>query len=981
EERIGGRKPAKAADPTMMYVGIGGAVLALGIILFLMMGGKTETDKPETQISKSGENAKTESSRKETATGKPDTRTPVQDTRPVAVQPAAGNQKLDAAPDTEKRAEGALDVLLKFDGLAAGDKAGRIQRLEAFVKEQGATIAGARARKMLGDLQKEAESAAVVDDPERWKNAIDLLALVDPTKDSVSGKWDAKGGALICDNAMTARVRIPYRPPTEYDFRIQFTRLSGSDCLAQILSASGRQFAFMAGGEGNKVFGLELIAGKQCFENPTAVRRPTCLVTGRRYMLLAQVRNNGVRMYLDGVFLTGFVGEYSQMSVRDHWAVADPATLGLASWDNTVAFHAAEVLEVTGQGTFTRPDEPAAKAAMAKREGLPAPAAIVVQPQTRQPEASVGATSEAGPVLAKLLWKDFQGGVVYQDFTGPGKSGRAIYAQPTGVNSLSGAFEMPPGYDQGILVVTSLRHDRALACQIALYINGQKVFSGADATTKPFELAEQAFFLPAGSIKAGHNEIRIVNTEMTGKVQQIPWYMVHCVEVRISEAIIKAAYETVLAEVYAFLNKSDVKGAVAKLEQAKADPKLAAMKAALDRDLQCAAYMEEIDKAVAAGAALLADKRPFVLKMCDGKETAVGQGTKNAVVGVKDSAVQIEMDLGGGKASTRIPLEQLAPETRYELACLGMPPGPESEIKLAFAGLLALQTGGENIALGAIRKRLDACAKNEALAALVAHIRQRLDSAEREPPRRAVVPGQKPETPAKPAVPQPAGTAAAPSAPSKPVTLVAKASEALTKSGFSVEKDKFYKIITEGTWTGGDGKAAGLLGQIGETKILFDVTGGITFQAPENGELIFKMNDDRLGSPKRQGAIQIKVGELPGFKWPAANKIHISINLANILGMRANDLIFTKEGIKLAQGVGAGWRVAETIRINGVLVWIPWNGQECSMIPTDLAVPLLGLKLKLNPRGGGADIHDQVPGEKVVVRLGGYGWRAFELGP
>ncbi|MGD0090272.1 MAG: protein kinase [Planctomycetota bacterium] len=652
EERIGGRKPAKAADPTIMYVGIGGAVFALGIILFLMTGGKTETpsrDPGDPSRDRKGAPSPLADARgsesKVPSAGRPDAGTPVPDTRPLAVQPAFGNQQSDAlaALGTEKRAQDALDALLKFEGLAADDKAGRIQRLEAFAKDYGATMVGVRARKMLDELRHEAE-AAVANDPERWKNAINLLALVDPKKDAVSGKWEAVDGALRSDATGShdehgaARIGIPYRPPTEYDYRIQFTRLSGNDCAAQILSASGRQFLFVAGGFGNTVFGFELIIGKQCDENPTAVRRPACLVNGRRYVLLTQVRSNGVKVYLDGVFLTGYVGGSWQMSVKGEFAIPDSAALGLASWGSPVAFHAVEVLEVTGKGTFTRTSKPAGEVGVAKPDGQPVAPAVAVQPQSAKQEPDTGA-------------------VYLSDLQGTEIRGVPGQAQTISVNDVTSAhgFMLHPDRDTktahvaytiggrfgwlvGSVGVNDSVPDRAEAPLVFKVYGDGKVLWQSRPLQKRAE--SDAFKV---------NVTAISKLALSVETAETKWAHAVWIEPRLIPAVDpKLEYEKALAEVYAFLNKNDVKATVARLEQAKADPKLAAMKAALDRDIQCAASMEEIDKAVAAGAALLADKRPFTLKKSDGKETAVGGGTKNTIVGVKDGAVQIEMDLGGG---------------------------------------------------------------------------------------------------------------------------------------------------------------------------------------------------------------------------------------------------------------------------------------------------------------------------------------------
>jgi hypothetical protein len=60
--------------------------------------------------------------------------------------------------------------------------------------------------------------------------AIDLLALVDPAKDTKEGSWERRGADLIGSGTGTggnpghAILGLPYRPPAEYDFTVSYTR-------------------------------------------------------------------------------------------------------------------------------------------------------------------------------------------------------------------------------------------------------------------------------------------------------------------------------------------------------------------------------------------------------------------------------------------------------------------------------------------------------------------------------------------------------------------------------------------------------------------------------------------------------------------------------------------------------------------------------------------------------------------------------------
>src|SRR5262249_20380875 len=72
--------------------------------------------------------------------------------------------------------------------------------------------------------------------PNDAKNFKDLMPLIDPARDTVRGNWQKSGTDLCSDNGWSSRVRIPYQPPEEYDFRIAFTRTSGIESVRQIVS-------------------------------------------------------------------------------------------------------------------------------------------------------------------------------------------------------------------------------------------------------------------------------------------------------------------------------------------------------------------------------------------------------------------------------------------------------------------------------------------------------------------------------------------------------------------------------------------------------------------------------------------------------------------------------------------------------------------------------------------------------------------------
>ena len=231
---------------------------------------------------------------------------------------------------------------------------------------------------------------------------------------------------------------------------------------------------------------------------------------------------------------------------------------------------------------------------------------------------------------------------------------------------------------------------------------------------------------------ASHGVIRIFSLEFaewTSAPPAAPATPVAATDTVKAEAGVQ--YETLLADVFALLAKNSLAPALARIETARADAKLSAMLPLLERDARLVQLMTGVNQAVAKGAAALVDKRSFILRRNDGKELAVGKGGSGTVLDVKDETLQVEQNLGGGKAVLRWSLEQLTLQTRFELAKVGLTGATDGDLKLALIQLVMLNAGME-VSPKTIRMHLDAAAKENAPAELIAQLAARLAARERE---------------------------------------------------------------------------------------------------------------------------------------------------------------------------------------------------------------------------------------------------------
>ncbi len=200
---------------------------------------------------------------------------------------------------------------------------------------------------------------------------VNLLPLFDPARDAVAGSWTHELRALSAGTANVAVVEFPYRPPAEYDFRVEFTCHAGVGQVNQFLARQDSSFSYHMGADNNRLFGLERVAGKAVGPgNPTTLIRR--LSPGDRHVCLARVRNAGVTVEVDGKEVARWDTDYRDLSLDDSrggaWPRRDRSLLGLGSGSTDTRFTRAEVVEVGGRGLFTRPADPASRAAAAQRD-------------------------------------------------------------------------------------------------------------------------------------------------------------------------------------------------------------------------------------------------------------------------------------------------------------------------------------------------------------------------------------------------------------------------------------------------------------------------------------------------------------------------------------------------------------------------------------------------------------------------------------
>ncbi len=206
--------------------------------------------------------------------------------------------------------------------------------------------------------------------------AVNLLALVDPSRDKIDGDWKMVNGELK-GGGTTEFSRIAFKVPVpeEYDFRISFTRGRGNKAVAQHVPFGGSDVMWLMGGFGNKVSGLEQVGGKAGINNPTTVAGG--LENNRRYESVVKVRRDRIQVELDGKLVMEHKSDGSDLSVFEKWKYPDPKKLGVGCQEATV-FHSIELMPVSTLKAATLATAPV----------LPMAVPAITQPAIPAPQSS-----------------------------------------------------------------------------------------------------------------------------------------------------------------------------------------------------------------------------------------------------------------------------------------------------------------------------------------------------------------------------------------------------------------------------------------------------------------------------------------------------------------------------------------------------------------------------------------------------------------
>lgn len=229
---------------------------------------------------------------------------------------------------------------------------------------------------------------------------VDLLALIDPQRDAVSGRWRFEGRTLVTEAGERVRLQVPYAPPDRYLLTMAVERTRQHKHLSDLcvgLVIGGRQTMLVIDGWFGATSGLHRLDGKTGGENQST-RKGRILTTGQSHLLVFAVDRSGLRVTCDGRAVFDWRGDPRRLSMSLDWAVPDRTQLLLGHWNSDFSISRLELRPLGLHAPATPPAEPVpAEADRQKAER-----------QIREifsREYAAASRSEAKASLAGLLWK------------------------------------------------------------------------------------------------------------------------------------------------------------------------------------------------------------------------------------------------------------------------------------------------------------------------------------------------------------------------------------------------------------------------------------------------------------------------------------------------------------------------------------------------------------------------------------------------
>lgn len=185
------------------------------------------------------------------------------------------------------------------------------------------------------------------------RGSIDLLRLIDPSKDSVATTWKLENGVLSPGMNFRSRLQIPYQPPEEYDLTYVLTTTGDGNPMVFGLVAGSVQFNVALEGWGRHIIST---ADKKELNPPftKALNYGVGEAFGKENTIVISVRKAGFYFTVNGTRSLSWSGSYAKLANPDDWKVPSPQALYMGTWDRPLEIRKIALTPISGQGRRLR---------------------------------------------------------------------------------------------------------------------------------------------------------------------------------------------------------------------------------------------------------------------------------------------------------------------------------------------------------------------------------------------------------------------------------------------------------------------------------------------------------------------------------------------------------------------------------------------------------------------------------------------------
>ena len=191
---------------------------------------------------------------------------------------------------------------------------------------------------------------------------VDLLALIDPDVDTISGTSRRENGGLILsgtDNEKHGVVEMPIMPPAEYRLELEVTRVDGPTGASLDIGLPGANHEVTAilDGFGGGVATLGEFRDQPSDTNDSA-RRGIRFKNGQNHRIVCTVRGNRIRVTVDDITAIDWRGDVTKLVRRqDVYPIRMPGQLYLAAYTYSFRIDSIKLIPLRGRIRLLRSEQ------------------------------------------------------------------------------------------------------------------------------------------------------------------------------------------------------------------------------------------------------------------------------------------------------------------------------------------------------------------------------------------------------------------------------------------------------------------------------------------------------------------------------------------------------------------------------------------------------------------------------------------------